>query len=374
MISSAELIAKTSLPNIQKHFDDEKVARQVFNAAKRVGKRGSTAEDPSPGTKRSRPLSASGHAGDDPKALEEGLKLPETSVPEDELKCVTLLTNRAPLVLAFAVIVLKYTMPEQPLSSRLSLGQGNVSMNSKSKAQAIGLDKTKSAEEEGWAQGQPKVKVLGRDIPIMRRAGYIISEGDISTNDHNSDEGPPLNKKIKTDPSQGSEDDLGQPHQPDQPEAVWGLDIEALRKSNGPLVQPSTTRSSMNGLPIFSPHAARSYLLRSFEIKFETPPDPSTPRTLTSQSTPSSSSSSVTTQKKKTPSQLTAEKERAAALVLQAIDLLVSSWADFLSREELDKKAWSWYVSVRPNVAQGEKGWGQKGEVPLKRILALKRK
>lgn len=63
-------------------------------------------------------------------------------------------------------------MPEQPLSSRLSLAQAVVSVNSRSKAQSLGIEKGRSAEELGWGQGQPKVKVMGREISVLKRGGY----------------------------------------------------------------------------------------------------------------------------------------------------------------------------------------------------------
>jgi hypothetical protein len=58
-----------------------------------------------------------------PQELEASLVLPQPSEDEETISKTTIYTNRAPLVLAFAVELLKYTMPEQPLSSRLSLGQ-----------------------------------------------------------------------------------------------------------------------------------------------------------------------------------------------------------------------------------------------------------
>ena len=63
-------------------------------------------------------------------------------------------------------------------------------------------------------------------------------------------------------------------------------------------------------------------------------------------------------------------------MVLQALDTLFSSWTtaasvppSTMTLSELDKKAWSWYVHVRPDVAQGQAGWGQKGVVNLGDIL-----
>lgn len=105
----------------------------------------------------------------DPASIEESLALPVSNADERDLANVNLHTNRAPLVLAFAVTLLKYTMPSQPLSSRLSLAQAVVSMNSKTKAIHLGTDKGTSAESEGWGQGQPKVKIMRHDVSIMKR-------------------------------------------------------------------------------------------------------------------------------------------------------------------------------------------------------------
>src|SRR3569833_1699031 len=63
-------------------------------------------------------------------------------------------------------------MPEQPLSSRLSLAQAVVSANSRSKAVSIGLEKGASADDEGWGEGQPRVRVMGREIAVLKRGGY----------------------------------------------------------------------------------------------------------------------------------------------------------------------------------------------------------
>ena len=67
------------------------------------------------------------------------------------------------------------------------------------------------------------------------------------------------------------------------------------------------------------------------------------------------------------------EKERNLAMLLQALDLVYASWSHVLGREELDRRAWAWYVAVRPDVEHGVAGWGGKGEVKLSQILDLRR-
>ena len=260
-------------------------------------------------------------------------------------------------------------MPEQPLSSRLSLSQAVVSLGARSKAYAIGLDKSKTAEDEGWGQGQPKVKIMGRDIPIMRRAGYHQAiESKPEQVDDATTERP--SKKVKTE----TREDVDHIETESDParsgvEALWALDLEALRKFNGPLIPGASTgrSNSMNGLPIFSPHAARSYILKSFVIVDKEQEDPK------SDHINPETSSSPTKKKAKTPAQLTAEKSHALALLLQAINLLFKSWATSLTKEELDRRAWSWYVNVRPDVEPGQSGWGQRGELKLQQILALRK-
>jgi hypothetical protein len=250
-------------------------------------------------------------------------------------------TNRAPLVLAFAVTLLKYTMPEQPLSSRLSLAQAVVSANSQSKARSIGLETGKSAEEEGWAKGQPKAKVMNRAIAAMRRGEYptssVANGGDSQATIENE--------------AQGS-----QKHT-----AFWGLDLEALRKSNGPLVAGKSA-AARSGLPIHTPEAARSYLLKSFTV-VETEGHDDEAK-FNSESSPA--------RKKPTPAQLAAKKEEAAARLLKALDMLYQSWASTLGKDDLDRRAWIWYLHVRPDVAQGQAGWGQKGQVKLEDVLKLR--
>ena len=239
---------------------------------------------------------------------------------------IVLFTNRAPLVLAFAVTLLKYTMPNQPLSSRLSLAQAVVSVNSRSKAVSIGLEKGASAEEEGWGQGQPTVRIMGRNIRVLKRWGYNLQEDAVT---------------VKEESSQ-------QPEYSESSPALWGLDLEALRSSN-------PQDKSAAGLPIYSPQSARNYLLRSFAVSHSTDASENVP-------------------KKKAATDTTVEKQRNLGFLLGTLDLLYSSWAHVLDTEELDRRAWSWYVRVRPEVQNGVAGWGGKGEVKLSDILELRRK
>lgn len=132
-------------------------------------------------------------------------------------------------------------------------------------------------------------------------------------------------------------------------EAVWGLDLEAMRDK-------VKAAASAGGLVIHRPEAARSYLLQNFA------------------SAPEDGGGTVTSHvKRKTIKAQDAEKEENLGLLLGALRLLFDSWADTLSTADLDKRAWGWYSSVRPEVESGPAGWGAKGVLRLKTILDLRR-
>ena len=152
-------------------------------------------------------------------------------------------------------------------------------------------------------------------------------------------------------------------------ETFWGLDLDALRKSNGPLVAGKNSGSG-TGLPIYSPESARNYLLRSMTLIEEDAKD--APEILAENNIKTESPNAAPFQRKPSAKELNAKKEQAAAVLLRALDLLFSSWAH-LSTTELDRRAWSWYLSVRPDIAQGQAGWGEKGQVAVADILKLRK-
>lgn len=179
-------IAETDLPTITDALSDAKLAKRVHTSAQSTidapegSNKRKSEPSTSPAAKRSRvgsayelPSAPSSHA-----ELEASLDLPECDEGEDVIRSTVLWTNRAPLVLAFAVKVLEYTMPEQPLSSRLSLAQAVVSANSRTKAGSLGIEKGKGAEEEGWGVGQPKVRVMGREVVVLKRGDYVVGDED----------------------------------------------------------------------------------------------------------------------------------------------------------------------------------------------------
>ena len=315
---STESLAKASITAIQAVFIDEKLAKQVLSAAKRATKkRGRESGDAISQLPAKRKKSTSLEDAVTPAAIEESLTLPESHADEQELAKAVIYTNRAPLVLAFATKLLEFTMPSQPLSSRLSLAQAVVSVNARTKALSLGIDKGTSAEDDGWGQGQPKIRVMGRDVRVMKRWGYDWKEA--------CEDDP---KELKVEGSDATDSQKTLKHEGgavDEP-ALWGLDLEALRFSNGPLISDTKNGRDGSRLPIYTAQSARAYLLKSFA------PVPSP-------------SNEATPPKKKSTAVLNAEKERNLGLVLRALHLLFQSWA-LLNREELDRRAWSWYDKI----------------------------
>lgn len=342
--SSPESLSKTSITAIQAIFTDEKFAKQVVGAAKRVTKKRGRepGDDPSESSaKRKKTITIEDAVT--PTAIEEVLTLPASDADEEELAKTILYTNRAPLVLAFATKLLEFTMPSQPLSSRLSLAQAVVSVNARTKAFSLGIEKGTSAEDDAWGQGQPKIRIMGRNVRVMKRWGYEWKgKSEEEAGDFKADSLDAMD----------SQKTLKQKREPDDEPALWGLDLEALRSSKGPLV--SCTQGTLGaGLPIYTAQSARAYLLKSF-ASVSSPVD------------------GVSPQPKKSAAISKAEKERNLGLVLRSLDLLFQSWA-LLNHEELDKRAWTWYVAVRPEVEHGVAGWGGKGEVKLSEVLNLRR-
>lgn len=345
--SRPDALAKSDIGNLEKILGDDKLARQVLNAAKRVSKKrtnsdlstASTSTIP-PSVKRAK---TSFGAPMDPASFEASLMLPSSDLSASELEGIVLFTNRAPLVLAVAVTVLKYTMPTQPLSSRLSLAQAVCSANSQSKAKYIGIQKGASAEDEGWGEGQPLVTVLNRQIRVMKRWGYTWKEeSEIKP----AEDLVSSQQTVTGDDTQDTQETIA----PDEP-ALWGVDLEALKKSNGP-VTIGARQGSTSELPIYRPESTKAYLLKSFGIKPSADAKPTKPLT---------------------GKKAAEEKERNLGMLLASLDLLCQSWASTLSSEDLDKRAWGWYCSVRPEVKSGVAGWGGKGDVKLADILGLRR-
>ncbi len=471
---------------LSKAIGDEKLAKQIQAAAKKESdpskKRAASDVPPSPDVKRKKTAYELTDEPQTPEALEASLALPEPSTDEEHISKIILYTNRAPLVLVFAVTLLKYTMPEQPLSSRLSLAQAVVSVNSRSKAVSLGIASGPSAEQDGWGHGQPKVRIMGREIHVLKRGGYEWNPAqENELNDKNATiksevEDEPLGQESSQDvhDSSATGQDLSAMRNSSQwavsqsisskqstfvaraigvkssaqainlfqkllasnqklreathnvtawrvqnekgsiieecnddgetgggchvlgilqssnligvlvvltrwyggvllgsqrwelmsqvcrdalsqrlrvtgaigQEPLWGLDLETMKSTNAPV-----TGGAAGGMPIHRPESARAYILKAFASK----PDSDA-------------------KKKKSAVALEREKEHNLGLLLGALEMLFASWVDHISRDDLDRRAWSWYVQVRPDVESGVAGWGSKGEIKLANILDLRRK
>lgn len=317
---------------------EEKLAKQIHSAAKRAlskrdsssttGKRKSGPTNDNPATKSRRRDTG-----------EAALALPEACTDDVEILEKTVLTaNRAPLLLAFAVVLLRFTMPEQPLSSRLSLGQGLVSVNARGKAEMIGLrPERKGSAGDRVGRGWRGVNIMGRDVAVLPRddGGAVPEVADM-------EKSPEELKESADKPAEQTET---------REPALWALDVEAVEKSEGGAE-----------LPIHTPSGARAYLLKSFA---SSPSSSEKPLNFDHDNGESSKA------KKRTE---TAVKANNLSRLLRALELLFASWSSAMSREELNEKAWTWYCRVRPDVEHGPGGWGGKGKISLGEILSLRKK
>ncbi|KAK7935517.1 hypothetical protein PG985_001012 [Apiospora marii] len=507
-LRSIKDIAEATLPTVESAIPDPKAARQLHNACKArlknptvsAGSKRAGAEllAQTAGATNKRPRSDPNAAYQDgpepisPSDFEASLALP-VETDEDAISATVLLTNRAPLLLAFAAELLRYTMPEQPPSSRLSLAQAVVSANSRGKAISIGIEKGPSADEEGWGHGQPRVRIMGREVAVLKRGGYewkedkgsaqeiqtetipsaastatavagesqsseggatvdaisqtwaasspIVSKDstfivratklstlsqrqpslqslftavpNLRSADHNAWAyrvkkpdmfGSHVVREDSFDDGEGGSGDFmlkimretnaidtlvvmtrwygGTMLGPDRwriirtclkealverlratgqqasigGEAVWGLDFEAMRsKTNTATSSARSYAAGVIGMPVHRPESARAYLLKSFAQRVE-------------------EDQGRSALKKKTAKALEEEKGENLGRLLGAIRLVYDSWTGHVSTAELDRRAWGWYIGVRPEVENGPSGWGAKGHLKLANILALRRK
>ncbi|GAM88044.1 hypothetical protein ANO11243_060730 [Dothideomycetidae sp. 11243] len=356
-LGSIEAIAKSDVQNLAIIFNDEKMVKAILSAAKRVSKKRAAGEpDAIASTKRQRkdPFEVPGSIP--PVEVEKSLELPSAELSIEKLEDLVFVTNRAPLVLAFAATLVKHTMPEQPPSSRLSIAQAVVSLGSQGKAKSIGLSTRPTAEDEGWGKGQPVIRVMNREISVLKRWGYEWrppprSDALEERSNHVLQDRSTSGRQDVVDEKDGEAmDDQGHP-------ALWAIDLEQLKHLNGPLTFSAASSADTAGLPVYSPQAARNYLYRSFDTHHT-----------------DGRGNEGSPKKRPNAAALAAERETNVSALLQSLDLLYSSWKDTLTDQELDKRAWSWYVKVRPEVEHGVAGWGAKGPVRLKDILELRRK
>lgn len=366
-LASIESISKAKPEALQNIFTEPKISKQVLNAAKKISKkRGASNLDDANGNNNPSSLkkprkdtsifSLLPESAQTPAELEDSLQLPQSDAGVEDLMDVVLFTNRAPLVLAFIVVLLKHTMPEQPLSSRLSLAQAYVSMTSRARAVDLGIESGAGrAEEEEAGLVRASVAVMGKEVRVLKRWGYDWEESSVKL-EKSTDGGGDIDGEVQVKNEQHDDELPGEEEQHQQSPALWGLDLEALSKSETSVpaarARGAQQSASTANLPIHTPQSARAYLLKSFD----SPPSAAQP-----------------TKKKVTASAKAAEKERNLGVLLRAIDLLYQSWIGTIGPAELDKRVWGWYVRVRPAVEQGAAGWGGKNEVKLADILALRR-
>ncbi|KAI6905430.1 hypothetical protein D0869_06624 [Hortaea werneckii] len=338
-LDSPDKLSQKKTKDIVSIFPDEKMARQVITAARRASKKRSADSDIAPSPKKKQKDPTNSAPSERPEEFEDSIALPYSTTTEAELRETNIFTNRAPLVLAFAVTLLKYTMPEQPSSSRLSLAQGYVSTTSRARAVSLGIQdisKDEELQEASLGEGQPIVTIMGKELRVLKRWGYEWKATASETID------------VKHEDEGQAYDAVQVQEEKDPDPALWALDLEAMRKGNS-----RDSASGNSGLPIYTPQSARAYLLKSFDSAAPPAEDGSAKR-------PSAKAKA-------------AEKEENLGRLLKVIDIVYASWAETLSPEELDKRTWSWYVRVRPSVESGVAGWGGKNQVKLADILDLRR-
>ncbi|RCI16455.1 hypothetical protein L249_2665 [Ophiocordyceps polyrhachis-furcata BCC 54312] len=479
-LRSIEQLSKAALKTIETAIGDAKLAKNLHMACKKHEATTTTT------TTKKRPIDDDDDDNDDSKLassppskkakllqphkrdldyasmtadeLETSLSLP---LVEDEatIRETTVVTNRAPLLLAFAVELLRFTMPEQPPSSRLSLAQAVVSANSKAKARnlAIGQDDFGDGDSQ-IPEGQPTVRVLGRDVPVLKRGDYTwaSAEGVMKTPTTTTSPGPPETTKTwsasqrltsksstfvahaaaLTSPGQRpalmrqlmtskpsletathnawamraryGTSPLVQEASFDDGETGCGeLMLRAMREADvgdavvvlsrwfgGVMLGPDRWRlmrecvddalscrnktttvklageavwaldPSSRDMAIHRPEGARNYLLRSFVGAGRGEKEKKKKKKK---------------QKKKKTSKSDDDDDDdddydCLGRLLGALRLLFASWAGVLTRGQLDGRAWSWYIAIRPEVEAGPAGWGAKGPVRLARICDLARK
>ncbi|KAK2030473.1 hypothetical protein LX32DRAFT_638186 [Colletotrichum zoysiae] len=184
-LQSVQQISDAPLDVVERALGDAKSARSLIAACKAHSKQSAVQPSKRAGdflsalnSKRTRKQHTDGDSetvGRIAEYREDALTLP-VNTNEEEIAEASVYTNRAPLMLAFVLELLRYTMPLQPLSSRLSLAQAVISANATTKAVSIGLAKT-SGEDDSWWDGQPKVSIMGRTIAVLKRGDYRL-EGE----------------------------------------------------------------------------------------------------------------------------------------------------------------------------------------------------
>ncbi|WQF86232.1 Putative ribosomal protein uS5 domain 2-type superfamily [Colletotrichum destructivum] len=148
--------------------------------------------------------------------------------------------------------------------------------------------------------------------------------------------------------------------------ALWALDLQRLAGSDNGRSADDGNRT-VTGAPIFRPESARSYLLKSFASSHN-----ENDATSSGGENCLERSASRVGGGKLSKSEAEAEMLRNLGRLLGAFRLLFESWSN-LTPPELNRRAFSWYTAIRPEVEPGIAGWGAKGCLKLSVILHLRR-
>ncbi|KAI6249771.1 hypothetical protein HI914_01999 [Erysiphe necator] len=457
-LHSISAIATTNFASLKNVIPDEKIAKALLTICKkhiktedkvtpkRIAKFSSSA------AKRHKSMYEIIDQPQTPAELEASLSLPKPSVDEEAISKSVIYTDRTSLLLAFAFQLIKYTMPSQPLSSRLSLGQAVVSFNTDCKVAGSRIKKPNSSQQISLG---PKIRIMTSNISVLKRSGYdwksdetnnesMIGHDKLYCKENNdpsnnvwkisksitmkkstfiarskhisssSDakfslqqlflENPSLREashnvsawrihignSVNEDSNDDGEENGGQ-YLLDilRNKNINGVLLVVTRWYGGVLLGPDRwrlmsevscdclsqhlqiigsigqdalwgidyqdeTKISMidRAMPIHKPERARDCLLTSF----------------------ASTTKFGNFKKKKSSADLNYEKEENLSLLLGALDLLFASWVNTLTFDELDRRAWAWYIRMRPSNEGGLIGWSENGEVKLSDILNLRRK
>ncbi|KAL9083371.1 MAG: hypothetical protein Q9159_005821 [Coniocarpon cinnabarinum] len=349
----------TDLTALLKDLDpEEKYSKQIHAASKRK-KRSATASTASPNKRHKTPQST--------VSLEDGeVGLPTPKKDEEQIRQTVIRTNRAPLLLAFATVLLSYTHPAQPVDSQLSLGMAVVSAGAKAKGLDLGvLDSKRVDAAESLGKGHRSIRITSREVAVLRRERAThrssTDASDVSVDARKTvkkgEEGGSGQEEEEADgvDEASTQETIGreEPRNKESEDWLWGLDLDALAENK-------------SGLPIHKASSALSYLRRSFPS--------STTATSTNATSPSvAANKSCPKSNKSKAAAAIEEKEHNLALLLGSLELLFDSWSGVLGKSELDRRTWNWYTRVRPEVEQGRQGWGGRGDVRLEDILKLRR-
>ncbi|EHL03157.1 putative protein IMPACT [Glarea lozoyensis 74030] len=333
---------------------DEKTAKSLLTACKAQLKNPTpsnkrSASDPlSPASKRLKSQFSLHDVPETPQELEASLALPTPSVDEEAISkssttkwtVSSTITSKKSTFVARSITITSQTQATHALSTLLSDPTLNLSSASHNitayRLLAPSGHINESCSDDGESGG-------GRHILKILQDSNLTNVLLVVTRWYGGIMLGPDRWRIMSDVSRDALSQRLRVAGVVRGEALWGLDLENSETSH------TTSPLTGAGLPIHRPEGARAYLLKSFP----SPPGPPDVKG-----------------KKKTVAQINGEKEENLGLLLGALEMLFVSWRG-LGREELERRAWGWYVAVRPEVEGGVAGWGGKGDVRLNKIWRL---